>query len=268
MSEMVEMPVNGKCEHAILCNEGTHTNHCCGVKNVEWIERGKCYCNYCIIQTLEFCAVAWIELCICICNYTVSLIFFFSCENMKSGLSASKIRTQSIHSLLGRRGAIFALLQFVSIGNESIFYIVTCPPIRYAFSNLFQGKTGCWCKLSPRWDQSTGATSVHVYVLLTNATALSLECEQWLLSLLCDKQGRFSSVLKATPQYSTQSMTAQNNVIVTHLGKLWLRLMRWFVHSCGYVSALKRENYAKLVNHTKCQSKSLQRVCRCLFQEE
>lgn len=33
----------------------------------------------------------------------------------------SKMRTQALKSLLGRRGAIFALLQFVSMGNESIF---------------------------------------------------------------------------------------------------------------------------------------------------
>lgn len=63
----------------------------------------------------------------------------------------SKIRTQAILSLLGKRGAISALLQFVSMGNESIFYIVTCPPIRYEFSNLFRGKTlYYWCKLSPQ----------------------------------------------------------------------------------------------------------------------
>lgn len=46
-------------------------------------------------------------------------------------------RTQS---LLGRRGAISALLQFSSMGkNESIsFHIVTCPALTCAIFNLFQ----------------------------------------------------------------------------------------------------------------------------------
>lgn len=137
--------------------------------------------------------MALIELCIYLYLQLGSWIeFIFLWKNMKSGLCGlepitSKIRTQVIHSLLGRRGAIFAPLQFVSIGNESIFYIVTCPPIRYAFSNLFQGKIlYYWCKLSPRWERSNCATSVCMCATV-NATAVSLECEQWLQILLCDK---------------------------------------------------------------------------------